>query len=95
MKKLSKTQKQITETIGIDLGDKVSRYCVLNQEGEVVEEGTFRNQGSSIEKHFAGEPFRIALEAGARSAANSNAWAMSDRRQPAPVEVDHRQRYQK
>jgi len=68
MKKLSKTQKQMTETIGIDLGDKLSRYCVLNPEGEVVEEGSFRNQASSIEKHFAGEPCRIALEAGAQSA---------------------------
>jgi transposase len=69
MKKLSKTQKQrVRETIGIDLGDKVSRYCVLDPAGEVVEEGNFRNQVSSIEAHFAGEPRRIALEAGAQSA---------------------------
>ena len=68
MKKLSKTQKQMTETIGIDLGDKLSRYCVVNQAGDVVEEGSFRNQVSSIETHFAGEPRRIALEAGAQSA---------------------------
>jgi transposase len=56
------------ETIGIDLGDKVSRYCIVDQDGEVVEEGSFRNQASSIEKHFGGEPRRIALEAGAQSA---------------------------
>ena len=69
MKKLSKTQKQMPqETIGIDLGDKVSRYCVLDPAGEVVEEGSFRNQVSSIETHFAGDPRRIALEAGAQSA---------------------------
>ena len=68
MKKLSKTQKQMRETIGIDLGDKVSRYCIVDQNGEVVEEGSFRNQASSIEKHFGGEPRRIALEAGAQSA---------------------------
>jgi len=68
MKKLSKTQKQMTETIGIDLGDKLSRYCVLDQDGEAVEEGTFRNQVSSIEMHFSGSPRRIALEAGAQSA---------------------------
>jgi sugar (pentulose or hexulose) kinase len=43
MKKLSKMPKQMRETIGIDLGDKVSRYCIVDQEGEVVEEGTFRN----------------------------------------------------
>ena len=68
MKKRSKTRKQMRETIGIDLGDKVSRYCIVDQDGEVVEEGSFRNQASSIEKHFGGEPRRIALEAGAQSA---------------------------
>jgi len=68
MKKLSKTQKQMTETVGIDLGDKLSRYCIVDQEGDVVEEGSFRNQVSSIETHFAGEPRRVALEAGAQSA---------------------------
>lgn len=68
MKKRSKMGKQMRETIGIDLGDKVSRYCIVDQEGNVVEEGSFRNQASSIEKHFGGEPRRIALEAGAQSA---------------------------
>src|SRR5258708_25023323 len=68
MKKLSKMPKQLRETIGIDLGDKVSRYCIVDQNGEVVEEGAFRNQASSIDKHFGGEPRRIALEAGAQSA---------------------------
>jgi transposase len=56
------------ETIGIDLGDKVSRYCIVDPEGDVMEEGTFRNQASSLEKHFGDRPRRIALEAGAQSA---------------------------
>jgi transposase len=68
MKKHNKMQKQMRETIGIDLGDKVSRYCIIDQEGEVVEEGSFRNQASSIEKHFGDQPRQIALEAGAQSA---------------------------
>jgi transposase len=68
MKKSSKMPKQMRETMGIDLGDKVSRYCIVDREGEVVEEGSFRNQVSSIEKHFSGNPRRIALEAGAQSA---------------------------
>jgi transposase len=68
MKKLSKMRTPVCETIGIDLGDKVSRYCVVDPEGEVVEEGSFRNQASSLEKHFGGERRRIALEAGAQSA---------------------------
>src|SRR5262245_42882690 len=68
MKKLSKVRKQMRETVGIDLGDKISRYCIVDQEGEVVEEGDFRNQASSIKKHFGDRPRRIALEAGAQSA---------------------------
>jgi len=69
VEKFSKTQKPMRqETVGIDLGDKMSRYCIVNQEGDVVEEGSFRNQVSSLEKHFRGEPRRIALEAGAQSA---------------------------
>jgi transposase len=69
MKKDIKTQKQMNvDTVGIDLGDKMSRYCMVNREGEVVEEGSFRNQVSSIETHFNGEPRRIALEAGGQSA---------------------------
>ena len=34
MKKSSKTQKQMRETIGIDLGDKVSRYCIVDGKGK-------------------------------------------------------------
>ncbi len=69
MRKLNKTLKQLPmETVGIDLGDKLSRYAVVDRDGEVVEEGSFRNQASSIEKHFSGEKRRIALEAGAQSA---------------------------
>src|ERR1017187_6570366 len=69
MKKDSSGKRRMHgEIIGIDLGDKVSRYCIVDRDGAVVEEGSFRNQVSSIEKHFAGEPRRIALEAGAQSA---------------------------
>ena len=68
MKKLSKREPVPAETVGIDLGDKVSRYCIVNQDGEVVEEGSFRNQVNSMEKHFGGERRRIALEAGGQSA---------------------------
>jgi transposase len=64
-----KAKKQMEmETIGIDLGDKMSRYSIVSRDGEVVEEGSFRNQVSSIETHFSGERRRIALEAGSQSA---------------------------
>ena len=63
------TQKNPGEVIGIDLGDKMSRYCIVNREGEVVEEGSFRNQVGSIEKQFGHSGrARIAVEAGAQSA---------------------------
>ncbi len=68
MKKLSKRTTPVGETVGIDLGDQYSRYAIVDQDGEVVEEGRFRNQASSIAKHFAGPRRRIALEAGAQSA---------------------------
>ena len=58
------------ETIGIDLGDKVSRYAILDAAGELVEEGSFRNEVKSIEAHFGGNtaPARIAMEVGTQSA---------------------------
>ena len=67
MRKPSKSGKRApAETVGIDLGDKVSRYGVVNQDGEVVEEGNFRNQVSSLE-NISGEPRAIALETGSQS----------------------------
>jgi hypothetical protein len=33
-------------TVGVDLGDRFSRYCVLNSDGEVIEEGRVRTNES-------------------------------------------------
>jgi transposase len=99
MKKVSKMPTRLGETIGIDLGDKVSRYCIVDPDGEVMEEGSFRNQASSLEKHFGDQPRRIALEAGAQSA-----WISRELKRlghevivakSARVELDHRERRQK
>jgi len=68
MQKTSKIHQRMQETIGIDLGDRLSRYCIVDRDGNIVEEGSFRNQASSIQAHFGGEPRRIALKAGAQSA---------------------------
>jgi len=35
----TKLRKSDQVTIGMDLGDKTSRYCALNGEGEVLVEG--------------------------------------------------------
>jgi transposase len=55
-------------TIGIDLGDKWSRYCIIDSEGEVVEDGRVKTTPDAFEKHFAGlTRSRIAIEAGTHS----------------------------
>ena len=70
MKKNSKAgRQQPAETIGVDLGDKMSHYAILNEEGVVVEEGHFRNSVESISKHFSNRGrARVALEVGTQSA---------------------------
>ena len=70
MRKNSKTiERHPAETIGVDLGDRTSHYAILNEEGMVVEEGSFRNNVDSIVKHFGKkERARVALEVGTQSA---------------------------
>jgi hypothetical protein len=38
-------------TVGVDLGDRFSRYCVLNSDGEVIEEGRVRTNEESLRRH--------------------------------------------
>lgn len=55
-------------TVGLDLGDRYSHYCVLNADGELVEEGRIQSTESALRKHFAGEKrLRFALECGTHS----------------------------
>ena len=55
-------------SIGIDLGDRRSRYCALNEAGEVIEEGEFANTRAGIERLFAARSrTRVALETGGQS----------------------------
>ena len=70
MKKNSKAvERYPAETIGVDLGDKMSRYAILNEEGLAVEEGSFRNSVESLAKHFGKRGrARVALEVGTQSA---------------------------
>ena len=70
MKKNSKAvERHPAETIGVDLGDKISKYAILNEEGVAVEEGSFRNNVESIAKHFGERgKARVALEVGTQSA---------------------------
>jgi transposase len=71
MEKHSKVTRQATpvETIGIDLGDKISRYAIVDEMGNLMEEGKFHNQAESIRKHFGqGMRARVAIEVGSQSA---------------------------
>lgn len=55
-------------TVGVDLGDRYSHYCILNGEGEVVEEGRMQSTEAGLRRHFEAEPrMRIALECGTHS----------------------------
>ena len=39
-------------TIGIDLGDRYSHYCVLDKGGEVLEEGRLSTSPKAFEQRF-------------------------------------------
>ncbi len=56
-------------TAGLDLGDKYSYLCLIDQHsGEVIEEGRLRTAPEAFRRRFASEqPLRIAIEAGTHS----------------------------
>ena len=56
-------------TAGLDLGDKYSYLCLIDQHsGEVMEEGRLRTTPETFRRRFASEgPMRIAIEAGTHS----------------------------
>ena len=55
-------------TIGLDLGDRFSWYCVLNGAGEVVLEQKLATTPKALKEVFGGMPrSRIALETGTHS----------------------------
>jgi len=75
MKKIStvmakKIEKNTTQklTIGLDLGDRFSWYCVLDEAGEVVLEQRVGSTPKAMKEVFGGIPrSRIALETGTHS----------------------------
>ena len=56
-------------TVGLDLGDDYSHFCLLDTEsGEVVEEGKLRTTAGDFERRFGSGPrLRVAIEAGGHS----------------------------
>ncbi len=55
-------------TVGLDLGDLFSRYCVLNETGEKASEGALPTTKAGLDSMFANmAPCRIAIEVGTHS----------------------------
>lgn len=55
-------------TVGLDLGDKYTQVCVLDSDGEVIEEARLRSTPAALGRRFRQEPTaRMVLEAGTHS----------------------------
>lgn len=62
------TTTLLTRTVGIDLGDRMSHYCILDEQGEVVAEGTLRTTEAGFREQFQRTaPARVAMETGTHS----------------------------
>ena len=63
------SKEQPKTTAGLDLGDKYSYLCLIDQHsGEIMEEGRLPTTPEAIRRHFASEqPMRIAIETGTHS----------------------------
>jgi hypothetical protein len=46
-KAVSRKTEKPENTVGIDIGDKFSRYCVLNRDGEVIEEARIKTEAGT------------------------------------------------
>ena len=56
-------------TVGVDLGDRWSQYCILGLEGETLAEGQLRTRQEDIRQFFqALTVARVVIEVGTHSA---------------------------
>jgi transposase len=54
-------------TLGIDVSDRFSSYCVIDPAGDVVEEGRLRTTESALFSRFKDITGRVVVEAGTHS----------------------------
>lgn len=55
-------------TVGLDLGDRFSRFLIFDADGELIEEGRLATREGALRRRFSGCPrMRIALETGTHS----------------------------
>lgn len=67
-RKRAAARKEGPITIGMDLGDKTSRYCVLGENGERLSEGSVATTRKAMMQKFAGmRRCRVAMEVGTHS----------------------------
>ena len=56
-------------TVGVDLGDRWSQYCILGLEGETLAEGQLRTRQEDVGEFFRGfTRVRVVIEVGTHSA---------------------------
>jgi transposase len=61
-----KTKQKLT--VGIDLGDRNSCYCILDEQGEGLAEGSVATTKKGLAQVFGSKPrSRVALEVGTHS----------------------------
>ena len=54
-------------SVGLDLGDRSSRYAIVDEDGELLAEGECRNTRAGLAKVFGEMPAsRVALETGSQ-----------------------------
>jgi transposase len=65
---VTRTRANRKLTVGIDLGDRSSRYCILDEQGEVLAEGSVATTKKGFAQVFGSKPgSRLALEVGTHS----------------------------
>ena len=67
---MSDTRQEIsaTITVGIDLGDRYSEFCILDQNGTVVDDGRLRTTQAALRRYFsASSPMLVVIEVGTHS----------------------------
>jgi transposase len=70
VRKSARTKKETNGklTVGIDLGDRSSRYCILDEQGEPVVEGSVATTRKGLAQVLGSKPrSRVALEVGTHS----------------------------
>jgi hypothetical protein len=90
--KATKKFSQPKQTIGLDLGDRSSWYCLLDEVGEVLREQKLGTTPKAMREAYGSMPrCRIALETGMHSPGVERTGTRSDRGACAQRALDRRE----